>query len=121
MKSTDIVPIVTSAWNCSFAKTSNNQKAILERGWLPATRALIALPSVLRTKHQSKVSNLTTLSIVASMIPSMLPPSTNKPISLDDLNQSFGMAVVLLEISIKYQRNNPQSMRKKWNNVIQQT
>jgi hypothetical protein len=57
MKSTDISPIVNYAWEQSLAKIVNNQKAIMESGWFPLLRALLAHPSVLETKLQSSDSN----------------------------------------------------------------
>ena len=38
---TDILPLVNYAWDRSFALTSNNKKAIAERGWNPLNRSLL--------------------------------------------------------------------------------
>ena len=38
---TDIIPMITYAWNRSFARVNTNKKAIYERGWFPFNRVLL--------------------------------------------------------------------------------
>jgi hypothetical protein len=45
----DIIPIVNYGWSGSFANTTNNVKAILERGWNPLNRMLLLHPDLRKT------------------------------------------------------------------------
>jgi hypothetical protein len=45
----DIIPIVNYGWSGSFQNTSNNLKAILERGWNPLNQMLLLHPDLRKT------------------------------------------------------------------------
>jgi hypothetical protein len=104
LKPTDVVPIVNYAWERSFAIRVNNIKAILDRGWYPANRALEVHPDVLRTKQSSDGSNVFT---------SQSTSSSTITCDLNGINTKSGTAAVLLEAAINNHRNDPTAMRKR--------
>jgi hypothetical protein len=50
IRPSDIVPIVNTAWQQSFARVQTNKRAISRRGWTPLNRGLLKSPDVLKTK-----------------------------------------------------------------------
>ena len=53
----DIIRIVKPAWKDSFANTSNNRKAISERGWYPYNRNLMMNPGLRSTMTKDEKEN----------------------------------------------------------------
>jgi hypothetical protein len=46
IEKTDIVSLVSCAWNQSFARVASNQKAVAERGWGPLSYNLLLHPEI---------------------------------------------------------------------------
>jgi hypothetical protein len=107
-KPTDIVPTVNYTWNKSYAVVQNNKKAIYERGWYPANKALLNHPDVLRTKKVSDDSNLT-VGLDAGMSETMGCAEASRLV----INPNHGMAAVLFNAAVNEQRNNPEAMKRK--------
>jgi len=58
IEKTDIVGLVTCAWNQSFARVASNKKAVAERGWGPLTYNLLLHPEINLDKNsQSKMQH----------------------------------------------------------------
>ena len=53
----NLIPLINFAWQQSFAKVNNNKQAIVQRGWNPLNRALLAHPFILCTKDSNDDSN----------------------------------------------------------------
>ena len=75
---TDIVMLVNTAWEYSFARTDSNKKAIAKRGWFSFNRNLFTIPKK-KASRQNKKSVLNALpcsSLPISRKPKKLPLST---------------------------------------------
>lgn len=107
LKPTDVVPIVNYTWERSFAVKRNNQKAILDRGWCPANRALEVHPDVLlRTKKASADCNLTVLKETNTT-------ESTTTFQRGCINPTNGTAAFFLESTINSQSNDPATIRKR--------
>jgi hypothetical protein len=56
---TDIVPLVNTAWDKSFAKVQSSRRAIMDRGWNPLNYALLTNPALSRKKAPEAIDNTT--------------------------------------------------------------
>jgi hypothetical protein len=48
---TNIILLMNTAWERSFAQVASSQKAIFEQGWSPSTYALLKHPSLVLLKE----------------------------------------------------------------------
>ena len=56
LQSTDLMPIINYAWNCSFARRDKNKNAISDRGWNPLDWKLLTDNDLRATMTQKKKS-----------------------------------------------------------------
>ncbi len=68
LNATDIIPLLNIAWNKSFAKIENNQKAISTRGWYPPTRKVLQDPRVRDLQDQDTGVGITPADPIQGMI-----------------------------------------------------
>ena len=61
---TDVVPLVNTAWEKSFARSDQTKKAVMERGWSPLNYVLLDHPKVKKNDDAINLTNVSTDEII---------------------------------------------------------
>ena len=108
LQHTDIITFVNYAWNRSFARIDQNQKAIRERGWGPLNQILLSHPEIVTSKNIASTQevSLPTLESDDTSTLSSSSPTPQKGIDIEELNFNNGFAGdVIATILRKSQRD----------------
>ena len=107
--SSDIIPLLNSAWPKSFARIEPTKRAIVERGWNPLNYSLLLHPEILKTKplvQVQAVSDPINTTIESDSNQQQGDATTTNGSILSILNTSQGTAGEMVDLLVLQEMKN---------------